>query len=68
MRRRDDRAVPLEELLEEFMRQRPPGDDIAAYEEWRTRIFQAAADAGYSALEVFRAMRPRPAPSKKRSP
>ncbi|MGI9083979.1 MAG: hypothetical protein ACR2FE_01650 [Aeromicrobium sp.] len=72
MKRREGRSVPLQELLEEFLRERPPAaSHVASYEEWKERMYLAAADAGYTGLEVLRAgvyrnMRPRPAPGKKR--
>lgn len=66
MKRRDGRSVPLEALVAEFLREEPPFSDVAAHEEWTTRRYAAAAAAGYSSLEVMRALRPRPAPSKRR--
>ncbi|MGI9083983.1 MAG: hypothetical protein ACR2FE_01670 [Aeromicrobium sp.] len=65
-RRVEGRSVPLQELLEGFLRQRPPASDDAAHEEWKAQMYLAAADAGFTGLEVFRQMRPRPAPSKRR--
>ena len=66
MKRREGRAVPLATLVAEFMREEPPFSDDAAHEEWKAQMYLAAADAGYSGLEVVRALRPRPAPGKQR--
>ena len=77
-RRIEGRTTPLEELLEPFWRERPlisehsTAEERAADKDWSARMYAVAAEHGYDKLEViragvFRQMRPRPAPSMKRS-